>query len=58
MDTVEEHNGLYFTISEPFISKGPCKKNPYDCAIAHKKAKAFLNVSEALLKKNVIAPPK
>jgi phosphoglycerol transferase MdoB-like AlkP superfamily enzyme len=57
MDTVEEHNGLYFTISEPYISKGPCKKNPYDCVESHTKAKAFLNLSETLLKKNLIAPP-
>jgi phosphoglycerol transferase MdoB-like AlkP superfamily enzyme len=58
MDTVEEHNGLYFTISEPYISKGPCKKNPYECVESHTKAKAFLNLSETLLKKNLIAPPK
>jgi phosphoglycerol transferase MdoB-like AlkP superfamily enzyme len=57
MDTVEEHNGLYFTISDPYISKGPCKKNPYDCVESHIKAKAFLNLSETLLKKNLIAPP-
>ena len=58
MDTVEEHNGLYFTINEPYINKGPCKKNPYDCVESHAKAKAFLNLSETLLKKNLIAPSK
>ncbi len=57
MDTVEEHNGLYFTISEPYISKGPCKENPQDCLESHTKAKTFLNLSEILLKKNLIAPP-
>lgn len=57
MDTVEEFNGLHFTISEPYESKGTCKDNHPACVEAHLKAKAFLNLSEELLKKNLIAPP-
>ena len=57
MDTVEEFNGLHFTIFEPYISKGPCKENFNSCVEEHLKARAFLNITENLLKKNIIAPP-
>lgn len=57
MDTVEEFNGLHFTISEPYESRGPCKNNMPACLESHLKSKAFLNLSEELLKRNLIAPP-
>ena len=56
MDTVEEYKGIHFSIFEPYISKGACKENPIECEPYHIKAKAFLNLNEALLMKNIVAP--
>lgn len=57
MDTVDSFNGLNFRMSPPYESRKSCKEDPLPCAVAHKKAKAFLNTTEILLKKNLIAPP-
>jgi membrane-anchored protein YejM (alkaline phosphatase superfamily) len=57
MDTVDTFNGLNFTMYPPYESRKSCKEDPIPCLLVHKKAKAFLNTSEILLKKNLIAPP-
>jgi phosphoglycerol transferase MdoB-like AlkP superfamily enzyme len=56
LDTVDEPNGLNFTVESPFKEMGPCKKNPLPCLEASTKARAFLNIQELLLKKNLITP--
>ncbi|MCB1177490.1 MAG: LTA synthase family protein [Leptospiraceae bacterium] len=56
LDTVDEYNGLNFSINPPYVGRGPCKDNPLPCALPHKKGLAFMNTVEILLKKNLIAP--
>ena len=56
MDTVEDYNGIHFSIFEPYESRGPCKDRPLECEPYHIKAKAFLNLNEMMLKKNLLSP--
>ncbi|MCX7998533.1 MAG: LTA synthase family protein [Leptospiraceae bacterium] len=57
LDTVDSFNGLNFSMSPPFLARKSCKEEPTPCLLPHKKAKAILNTTEFLLKKNLIAPP-
>lgn len=57
LDTVDSFNGLNFPMSPPFVARKTCKEDPTPCILPHKKAKAILNATEFLLKKNLIAPP-
>jgi phosphoglycerol transferase MdoB-like AlkP superfamily enzyme len=56
MDTVEDYNAINLSIFEPYKSRGACKDMPLECEPYHIKAKAFLNLNETLLKKNLVAP--
>lgn len=56
MDTVDSFNGLNFSMFPPYEARKPCKEDPSPCLLPHKKAKAFLNTVEILLKKNLLSP--
>ena len=56
VDTVEDYNGIHLSIFEPHESRGSCKDTPLICDPYHLKAKAFLNLNEVLLNKNLVAP--
>ncbi|MCB1143091.1 MAG: LTA synthase family protein [Leptospiraceae bacterium] len=56
VDTVNEHNALLFTTEPPYEARGECKNLPVLCTEHHLKSKAFLNLSEYLHSKNMIAP--
>lgn len=56
MDTVDKNNALYFTVSPPYRELGPCRNSGIICNEHHTKGKAFLNLSEYLLKNNLISP--
>jgi phosphoglycerol transferase MdoB-like AlkP superfamily enzyme len=56
IDTVDKHNALLFTTSEPFLGKGDCNQLKVLCESHHLKSKAFLNLTEFLHKNNKISP--
>jgi len=56
LDAVDKSNALHFSSGPPYEEKDLCKIAPLPCLLPQKKARAFLNLSENLLEKNLVFP--